>query len=174
MRNGITPVMQMRKAGVNVAMGLDDKTINDDEDAVMELRMMHKVHRIATYDSPSRRSTPTRRSRSPPLNGARVCGFEARRARSRGHEGRRRAGRPGARGERALARSPVDIAEAFVQRAMGSDVDTVVIGGRVAMQGPGIHILDVRRCSRRYATFATRPATSAPDSVRTCWRHQAL
>src|SRR5207247_9731934 len=50
MRNGITPVMQMRKAGVTVAMGLDDKTINDDEDAVMELRMMHKVHRLSTYD----------------------------------------------------------------------------------------------------------------------------
>ena len=39
MRNGITPVMPLRAAGVNVAMGLDDKTINDDEDAVMELRM---------------------------------------------------------------------------------------------------------------------------------------
>jgi hypothetical protein len=29
-------------------MGLDDKTINDDEDAVMEVRMMHKVHRLHT------------------------------------------------------------------------------------------------------------------------------
>ena len=34
MRNGITPVVPLRAAGVNVAMGLDDKTINDDEDAV--------------------------------------------------------------------------------------------------------------------------------------------
>ena len=42
--------MQMRAAGVNVAMGMDDKTINDDEDAVMELRMMHKVHRLNTFD----------------------------------------------------------------------------------------------------------------------------
>src|SRR5215472_14419189 len=50
MRNGITPVMPLRAAGVNVAMGLDDKTINNDEDAVMELRMMHKVHRIHTFD----------------------------------------------------------------------------------------------------------------------------
>jgi hypothetical protein len=40
MRNGITPVMPLRAAGVNVAMGLDDKTINDEEDAVMELRMI--------------------------------------------------------------------------------------------------------------------------------------
>jgi cytosine/adenosine deaminase-related metal-dependent hydrolase len=48
MRNGITPVVPLRAAGVNVAMGLDDKTINDDEDAVMEVRMMHKVHRLHT------------------------------------------------------------------------------------------------------------------------------
>jgi cytosine/adenosine deaminase-related metal-dependent hydrolase len=50
MRNPITPVMPLRAAGVNVAMGLDDKTINDDEDAVMELRVMHKVHRVHTFD----------------------------------------------------------------------------------------------------------------------------
>ncbi len=50
MRNGITPVVPLRAAGVNVAMGLDDKTINDDEDAMMELRMMHKVHRLHTFD----------------------------------------------------------------------------------------------------------------------------
>src|ERR1700732_1439625 len=29
MRNEITPVVPLRAAGVNVAMGLDDKTIND-------------------------------------------------------------------------------------------------------------------------------------------------
>jgi hypothetical protein len=29
MRNGITPVMPLRAAGLNVAMRLDDKTIND-------------------------------------------------------------------------------------------------------------------------------------------------
>ena len=31
-------------------MGMDDKTINDDEDAVMEVRMIHKLHRLATFD----------------------------------------------------------------------------------------------------------------------------
>jgi hypothetical protein len=38
------------RPSTGVAMGLDDKTINDDEDAVMELRMMHKVHRLHTFD----------------------------------------------------------------------------------------------------------------------------
>ena len=36
-----------------------------------------------------------------------------------------------------------DIVEAFVQRAMGSDVNTAVIGGRVAMQDGKLTLLDV-------------------------------
>src|SRR5262245_1483565 len=50
MRNGLAPIYEMHRRGVNVAMGLDDKTINDDEDAVMELRMLHKLHRVPSYD----------------------------------------------------------------------------------------------------------------------------
>src|SRR3954466_5520152 len=76
MRNGITPVMQMRKAGVNVAMGMDDKTINDDEDAVMELRMMHKVHRLSTYDLTEPPLDAYEAFEIATVNGARVCGFE--------------------------------------------------------------------------------------------------
>src|SRR5690349_21518855 len=77
MRNGITPVMQMRKAGINVAMGMDDKTINDDEDAVMELRMMHKVHRLSTYELTDRPLDAYEAFEIATVNGARVCGFEA-------------------------------------------------------------------------------------------------
>ena len=55
MRNGITPVYFMLKQGINVAIGMDDKTINDDEDIIMELRMMHKMHRVPDYylDTPA-------------------------------------------------------------------------------------------------------------------------
>src|SRR5437867_3623022 len=50
MRNGLAPISVMHRRGVNVAMGLDDKTINDDEDAIMELRMLHKLHRVPDFD----------------------------------------------------------------------------------------------------------------------------
>src|SRR5258706_8044585 len=134
MRNGITPVMQMRKAGVTVAMGLDDKTINDDEDAVMELRMMHKVHRLATYELTEAPMDAYEAFEIATLNGARVCGFE----------GVTGALAPGMKADAVLValerleNSPwldprSDIVEAFVQRAIGSDVDTVVIGGKLAM-----------------------------------------
>jgi 5-methylthioadenosine/S-adenosylhomocysteine deaminase len=75
MRNGITPVMPLRDAGVNVAMGLDDKTINDDEDAVMELRMMHKVHRLHTFDLATPALSAYEALEIATLNGARASGF---------------------------------------------------------------------------------------------------
>lgn len=144
MRNGITPVMQMRKAGVNVALGMDDKTINDDEDAVMELRMMHKVHRLSSFELTEPPLDAYEAFEIATLNGARVCGFE----------GETGALLPGMQADAVLVdlervenepwldpRS--DIVEAFVQRAMGSDVATVVIGGRPAMEDRKLLGLDV-------------------------------
>jgi cytosine/adenosine deaminase-related metal-dependent hydrolase len=157
MRNGITPVMQMRKAGVNVAMGLDDKTINDDEDAVMELRMMHKVHRISTYELTEPPLDAYEAFEIATVNGARVCGFE----------GEAGALVPGMKADAVLVdldrvenepwldpRS--DIVEAFVQRAMGTDVNTVVIGGRVAMQEKELKLLDVKALFAEVREFCSK------------------
>ena len=157
MRNGITPVMQMRKSGVNVAMGLDDKTINDDEDAVMELRMMHKVHRIATYDLSEPPLDAYEAYEIATLNGARVCGFE----------GEAGALLPGMKADAVLVdlervenepwldpRS--DIVEAFVQRAMGSDVNTVVVGGRIAMRSRKLELLDVESLFKEVREFCAK------------------
>ena len=157
MRNGITPVMQMRKAGVNVAMGLDDKTINDDEDAVMELRMMHKVHRLSTYDLTEPPLDAYEAFEIATVNGARVCGFE----------GETGALMPGMKADAVLVdldrvenepwldpRS--DIVEAFVQRAMGSDVDTVVIGGRVAMENREFKLMDTQALFREVRAFCEK------------------
>jgi cytosine/adenosine deaminase-related metal-dependent hydrolase len=157
MRNGITPVMQMRKAGVNVAMGLDDKTINDDEDAVMELRMMHKVHRLGTYELTEPPLDAYEAFEIATLNGARVCGFE----------GETGALLPGMKADAVLvdlervANEPwldprADIVEAFVQRAMGTDVDTVVAGGRVVMQDKDLKLLDVEALFAEVRGFCSK------------------
>jgi len=157
MRNGITPVMQMRKSGVTVAMGLDDKTINDDEDALMELRMMHKVHRLSTYELTEPPMDAYEAFEIATLNGAQVCGFE----------GETGALLPGMKADAVLVdlervqnepwldpRS--DIIEAFVQRAMGSDVDTVVIGGRIAMQNRELTLLDVKALFAEVREFCSK------------------
>ena len=162
MRNGITPVMQMRAAGVNVAMGMDDKTINDDEDAVMELRMMHKVHRLNTFDLTSPAMDAYDAMETATLNSARAAGFE------------NEAGAllPGWKGDAILvdmnrvARDPwidpaFDPIEGFVQRAMGSDVHTVVVGGRVCMENHAVTSIDVPLLFREVRAFCDKPLPAA-------------
>jgi cytosine/adenosine deaminase-related metal-dependent hydrolase len=157
MRNGITPVMQMRKAGINVAMGMDDKTINDDEDAVMELRMMHKVHRLSTFELTEPPMDAYEAFETATVNGARVCGFE----------GECGALAPGMKADAVLVdldrvenepwldpRS--DIVEAFVQRALGSDVSTVVVGGRVVMRERRPTLLDVEALFREVKAYCEK------------------
>lgn len=50
MRNGIAPVWYMLQHGVNVALGIDEKQLADDEDVLEELRMIYALHRVPDYD----------------------------------------------------------------------------------------------------------------------------
>ena len=45
MKSGIAPVNQMLNRGVNIALGMDGKSINDDEDMLQELRLCANLHR---------------------------------------------------------------------------------------------------------------------------------
>lgn len=47
MRNGIMPLAPMLSRGINVAVGIDGKGLNDDEDMIQEMRLVEKLHRIA-------------------------------------------------------------------------------------------------------------------------------
>ncbi|MGH7331997.1 MAG: amidohydrolase family protein [Candidatus Rokuibacteriota bacterium] len=149
MRNGLAPIYEMARHGVKVALGLDDKTINDDEDAVMELRMLHKLHRVPSYDLRTPALSAFDVLAMGTLNGARAVGFE----------GQVGALAPGLKADvilvdldRVLAdpwfSSDVSIAEAFIHRAMGADVNTVVIGGRVVMEDRRFRTIDVKSLYR--------------------------
>jgi 5-methylthioadenosine/S-adenosylhomocysteine deaminase len=160
MRNGITPVMPLRAAGVNIAMGLDDKTINDDEDAVMELRMMHKVHRLYTFDLTAPALSAYEALEIATVNGARAAGFA----------GKVGALLPGMKGDAILidldrvTRDPwidpqFDIAEAFVERAMGADVATVIVGGKVVIEDHRPCTIDVDALYREVRAFCAKGLT---------------
>jgi len=134
----------MHRRGVNVAMGLDDKTINDDEDAIMELRMLHKLHRVPDYDLRTPALDAYDVLSMGTLNGARAVGFG----------GQIGALKAGMKADMILVdldrvlRDPwmtdeLPIAEAFVHRAMGEDVNTAIVGGRVVMQDRRLTTLDV-------------------------------
>ncbi|HXJ81537.1 MAG TPA: amidohydrolase family protein [Candidatus Methylomirabilis sp.] len=160
MRNGLAPIYAMHRRGVNVALGLDDKTINDDEDAVMELRMLHKLHRIPDYDLRTPALDAYDVLRMGTVNGARAIGFE----------GQIGALKPGMKADMILVdlervlRDPwltdqLPIAEAFIHRAMGQDVDTVIVGGQVVMEHRRMTTLDVEALYReiRKAARAISP-----------------
>ena len=135
-RNGISPVYYLHKAGVNVAMGIDDKGINDDEDAFMELRMIHRLHRVSGFDLAN---TPVLDAfdilKMGTTNAARVCGFE----------GELGALKPGMKADAILVdlheimedpwMSPnLNIAESIIHRAKGVHVNTAIVGGKIIME----------------------------------------
>ena len=45
LRVGILPAARMLEKGVNVSIGMDGTTLNDDEDMLQELRLVSKLHR---------------------------------------------------------------------------------------------------------------------------------
>jgi cytosine/adenosine deaminase-related metal-dependent hydrolase len=158
MRNGIAPVVPLRAAGVTVAMGMDDKTINDDEDAVMEVRMLHKLHRLHSFDLTAPALGAYEALEMATANGARVCGFD-------GEAGallpRMKADAivvDLARTERDPWIDPrLDPVESFVQRALGEDVRTVIIGGRVVMEDRRVLTMDVEALHREVRELCARP-----------------
>lgn len=133
-RNGIAPIYEYIKAGINVALGIDDKGINDDEDAIMELRMINYLNRVSGYNL----------LKNPPLdafdilkigtiNTAKTCGYDD-------------IGKilPGMKADIVILNledimnspwvsSDLNIAELFLYRAKGEHVDTVIINGEVVM-----------------------------------------
>ena len=144
-RNGIAPVYHLYEAGVNVALGIDDKGINDDEDVIMELRMVHRLHRVSRFDLVS---TPALNAfdilKIGTTNTARVCGFK----------GELGALKPGMKADAILVdlqeimedpwiSADLNIAEIFVHRAKGAHVDTAIVGGEVVMEGRKFLTVDV-------------------------------
>lgn len=144
-RNGIAPVYFMLRAGVNVGLGLDDKGINDDEDAIMELRLIHRLHRVSGFDLSD---TPALDAfdilKVGTTNAARVCGFD----------GEIGALKPGMKADAILVDleeimedpwiSPdLNIAEIFIHRAKGVHVNTVMVGGEIVMEDRRFPTIDV-------------------------------
>jgi cytosine/adenosine deaminase-related metal-dependent hydrolase len=158
MRNGIAPIPRIMAAGINVALGIDDKGINDDEDAIMELRMAHKVHRLAAFDLAN---TPALDAfdvlRIGTVNAARVTGF----GESLG------ALTPGMKADAILVdldeiledpwwSGDLNIAEMFVHRAKGHHVNSVVVGGKVVIENRQFRTIDVAALYREIRAVMER------------------
>jgi len=75
-RNGISPVFELLRKGVTVALGMDEKEVGDDKDYLAEMRVASKLHRLSSHqlDSPCLGSRDLLRMGTEA--GARVLGFE--------------------------------------------------------------------------------------------------
>jgi cytosine/adenosine deaminase-related metal-dependent hydrolase len=75
-RNGISPVFELLRRGVTVALGMDEKEVSDDKDFLAEMRVAAKLHRLSSHglDSPCLRSRDLLRMATEA--GARVLGFD--------------------------------------------------------------------------------------------------
>ena len=128
-----------------MALGIDDKGINDDEDAIMELRMIYYLHRVSGFDLAN---TPALDAfdilKMGTTNAARVCGFK----------GRIGALKPRLKADAILVdleqimndpfmAPDLNIAEVFIHRAKGVHVNTVIVGGRLIMEDRKFLTLDV-------------------------------
>ncbi len=157
-RNGIAPVYYMLKAGLNVGLGIDDKGINDDEDVIMEMRLIHRLHRVPGFDLAE---TPALDAfdilKIGTLNTARVCGFA----------GETGALKPGMRADAILVdleeamedpwMSPdLNIAEVFIHRAKGVHVNTVMVDGTILMEDRRFTTIDVETLHKEIAKQAAK------------------
>lgn len=68
LRNGVMPLPQMLRHGVNVALGLDSQTLNDDADMFQEMRLVAHLHQDGGPDSRQVFAMAT-------INGARALGI---------------------------------------------------------------------------------------------------
>jgi cytosine/adenosine deaminase-related metal-dependent hydrolase len=124
----------------------------------MEVRMLHKLHRLHSFDLTAPPLDAYAAIEMATVNGARVCGFE----------GETGALQPGMKADAIVVdvgrveRDPwidprLDPIEGFVQRALGEDVRTVVIRGRVVMEDRRVLTMDVEALFREVREFCARP-----------------
>lgn len=132
LRAGIAPLNGLFAAGVNVALGMDGTTLNDDEDMFTEMRLALNLHRTPSLDGPA--PTVEQVWGMATVGGARL--FQA--------AGRLGKLEVGYAADVVLLRldrlawpwvaPDIDPRLLLLTRAQARDVDTVLIGGKVMLR----------------------------------------
>lgn len=131
LKSGVAPVNRLLERGVNVALGIDEAGLNDDNDILQEMRVAQKIHREPGISSPNPTSHDIFRLAT--TNAAKVTFFDD-------------VGtiEPGKRADLVLIdmgrieepylHPDTDIIDALIYRGKGLDVDTVMVDGEVLLQ----------------------------------------
>ena len=132
LKSGIAPLNRLLSGGVTVALGMDEASINDDNDILQEMRLAQKLHREPGVSSPYPTSHDIFNLAT--VNGAKVAFFDD-------------VGtiEPGKRADLVLVNldriedpylhPDTDVVDALVYRGKGLDVDTVMVEGEILLRG---------------------------------------
>ena len=131
LKSGIAPLNRLLERGVNVALGIDEAGLNDDNDILQEMRIAQKLHREPGVSSPHPTSHDIFQLAT--ANAAKVTFFDS--------VGTIEAGNSAdlvlidmERIEEPYLNPDTDIVDALVYRGKGLDVDTVMVDGEVLLR----------------------------------------
>lgn len=158
-RNGISPAFHMLKAGVLVGLGLDGKSINDDDDMIQEMKVCYLLHRLPSLELDSPHMSARDVFKMATENNAAVLGFG-------GELGRLE---PGRLADMVLldyekmchpfvdpSHDPIDV---LLYRGQGKHVHTVIVNGRIVVKEGKLLTMDEEAIAGRLADAASRPRT---------------
>jgi cytosine/adenosine deaminase-related metal-dependent hydrolase len=165
LRVGILPLARLLEKGVNVSIGMDGTTLNDDEDMLQELRLIAKLQRLPRTLPPEPPPASREILRMATANGARTLGMEASiGALKLGHRAdivlldTARLARP-------YLHPDTDPLDAILYRATATDVDSVVIDGDLVLRDGKFARLDIDEIASRLAAAAA----IAPPEFHSRW-----
>jgi cytosine/adenosine deaminase-related metal-dependent hydrolase len=164
-RNGISPALHMLKAGVLVGLGLDGKSINDDDDMIQEMKVCYLLHRLPSLELDSPHMSAREVFKMTTENNAALLGF--------GQElGRLE---PGKLADMVLldydkmcrpfvdpSHDPIDV---LLYRGLGKHVHTVMVNGRIVVQNGKMLTIDEEAIAVRLAEAASRPRTEKEKAL---------
>jgi cytosine/adenosine deaminase-related metal-dependent hydrolase len=164
-RNGIAPAFHMLRAGVNVGLGLDGKSINDDDDFIQEMKMCFLLHRIPSLALHSDHMSARDVFRMATENSAKLLGFGDLCGRIE----------PGRRADLVLIdhqamswpyvdphHDPIDV---LLYRGGGRYVDTVFVDGQKVVEQGRLLTLDLEAIGARLAEAASQPRTDQQKAL---------
>lgn len=149
--SGIAPVSKMIKMGINVALGTDGPASNDNLDMIETIRITALLHKVITMNPKALTAWDVLEMAT--INGARALGMED-------LIGTIEVGK---RADivlidlRDVHTQPLhDIAQAVVYSARSSDIDTVIIDGRLIMRRRKILAFDAKKIARKAIKIGRR------------------
>jgi 5-methylthioadenosine/S-adenosylhomocysteine deaminase len=164
-RNGIAPVFHMLQAGVKVGLGLDGKSINDDDDLIQEMKLCYLLHRLPSLELDSPHLTARQVFRMATETNSRILGFGNRLGRLA----------PGALADMILldyraichpfvdpSQDPIDV---LLYRGAGRFVHTVMVDGRIVVKQGRVLNVDEAAIAARLAEAASQPRTAGQQAL---------